>query len=445
MSRLFASLLGAPSGVATSLIWAPSRDRRDTAADPSGRRGPIWACDRGPPSGPGGPWCWRARARVPPADASGSRCSSRAASHGLAAQEPPPRIGDGVLRSGRPHPAPGECRHVGLRHRPRHRLQRRPGRPGAGRSPAQATPLVERGTSEAVHFFRAADRRSVGRLPRGPRAPRIRHPDCQHGVSATSARSQAPHDQHEPRDRLRPDRGSRSAPASTPSTPALTSTRYAVPTFRSFPSSTSRSSRTAGPSAGTPGILCRIDETARVGIGYRSPIHYTLTGDVDFPLTSLLGPSVPEFGHAAGHADSVTLSSFWAITVARVMADVAWTRWSIYRRLGPVDAPNATTLSSSSAAARSRLDPELRHLAPALVRCSSVRRRNGRWVGSELISRRSTTRPDAAPPDEPRALSLGAATESSKVRSSTSGTPYSSRRHHPKLAGPRTRAGSSAA
>lgn len=121
--------------------------------------------------------------------------------------------------------------------------------------------------------------------------------------------------------------------------------KYAVPTFPIFPEFDINALITANDWAfgWNAGILYEIDETARIGIGYRSPIHYTLTGDVDFILPSLLGNPVSGSVRAGlSTPDSVILSGFWAVTPwLEVMGDVAWTQWSIYQQLGlQIDAPN---------------------------------------------------------------------------------------------------------
>jgi long-chain fatty acid transport protein len=113
--------------------------------------------------------------------------------------------------------------------------------------------------------------------------------------------------------------------------------KFAVPTFPIFPEFDINTLITANDWAfgWNAGVLYEIDESARVGIGYRSAIHYTLTGDVDLILPSLLGPPVSGSARAGLTVpQSVTLSGFWAINSwLEVMADVAWTEWSAYQQL----------------------------------------------------------------------------------------------------------------
>jgi long-chain fatty acid transport protein len=113
--------------------------------------------------------------------------------------------------------------------------------------------------------------------------------------------------------------------------------KFAVPTFPVFPEFDINALITANDWAfgWNAGVLYEIDESARVGVGYRSAIHYTLTGDVDLLLPSLLGPTVPGTARAGLTVpQSVTMSGFWAVTPwLEVMADVAWTEWSAYQQL----------------------------------------------------------------------------------------------------------------
>lgn len=113
--------------------------------------------------------------------------------------------------------------------------------------------------------------------------------------------------------------------------------KFAVPTFPVFPEFDINSLITANDWAfgWNAGVLYELTPEARFGIGYRSAIHYTLTGDVDLLLPSLLGPSVPGSARAGLTVpQSVTMSGYWDVTPwLAVMADVAWTEWSAYQQL----------------------------------------------------------------------------------------------------------------
>lgn len=121
--------------------------------------------------------------------------------------------------------------------------------------------------------------------------------------------------------------------------------KFAVPTFPIFPEFDINSLLTADDWAfgWNAGVLWEVDETLRFGLGYRSPIHFTLTGDADLILPSLLGSSISGKVRAGlSTPDSITASGYWAVLPwLELMGDVAWTQWSIYQQLSlQIDAPD---------------------------------------------------------------------------------------------------------
>jgi len=88
------------------------------------------------------------------------------------------------------------------------------------------------------------------------------------------------------------------------------------------------------------GILWEIDPSARLGVGYRSAIHHTLTGDGKLllpavPLVLPDGARIPQ--HTRGgftSPQSVILSGVWApFAWLQLLADAQWTNWSAFEQL----------------------------------------------------------------------------------------------------------------
>lgn len=82
------------------------------------------------------------------------------------------------------------------------------------------------------------------------------------------------------------------------------------------------------------GILYEFNPDARVGVGYRSAVHHTLTGSTRLyePALGLLFNGTSRIGLSA--PDSLTASGFWSpFPWLDVMGDFQWTQWSIFREL----------------------------------------------------------------------------------------------------------------
>ena len=88
------------------------------------------------------------------------------------------------------------------------------------------------------------------------------------------------------------------------------------------------------------GLLWEIDPAVRVGVGYRSAIHHTLTGTgklllPDVPIVLPNGASIPIDSRAGFTTpQSVIASGVWSpFSWVEILGDVEWTNWSAMQKL----------------------------------------------------------------------------------------------------------------